>query len=216
MAGSRNVDAAIQYASRNRLLSDMGYTSYSDYLASPLWYGIRLRVLKRDENKCFGCGRRASQVHHRSYTKANLGGHTLEKMVSICRACHERIEFDGETKLSPVAATLRLDEIRSVRDAQYTRWLAEKQRRKEERQKRRQRKRDQRKQTKTTVKAERPKPIILAPSIVQRAKTEAERAQQMLDEHRKKLRVIRGDNRVFGTPYTFSKREQRNRKKRMK
>lgn len=191
-----DINAAQQYASRNRLLAEMGFASYVDYLESPLWNDIRKRVMSRDRSRCFGCGGSASQVHHQSYTKRNLAGDSLEKMVAICRPCHELIEFDGTTKVSPVIAARRLDELRAKRDAEYQQRLDAKQRRKQERQKRREQKRNKKRP------APEPKAQLL-PSIIQREQQEKTRAANMLEEHRRKLRIMSGDNREF-KPYLGS------------
>jgi hypothetical protein len=97
----------LQYGQRNALLKKLGIgPTYADYLASPLWAGIRRRVMGRDKGLCQICAKKASSVHHQRYRKANLLGLTLAHMFAICRECHELIEFDGEgQKLSPRAAS---------------------------------------------------------------------------------------------------------------
>jgi hypothetical protein len=71
----------------------LGFSTYSDYLASDLWKSIRARVLKRDHGQCCRCGRGATQVHHKSYHINVLLGRTLKPLVSICHTCHKAIEF---------------------------------------------------------------------------------------------------------------------------
>jgi hypothetical protein len=80
------------YAARDRELRRLGFGSYRDYLASDLWKGIRQRILARHP-RCFLCGDTAEQVHHGSYKRAALTGKDLRTLFSLCRACHESIEF---------------------------------------------------------------------------------------------------------------------------
>lgn len=59
---------------------------YAGYMASAEWYARRLAVLKRDGNKCQGCGADAEQVHHLTYER--VGREQLEDLVSVCERCH--------------------------------------------------------------------------------------------------------------------------------
>jgi hypothetical protein len=82
------------YAQRNSILTELGYPTYAVYLASPLWRAIRGRILFRGV-KCYCCGKKPNQVHHRKYTIENLAGKSMKHMVPICRKCHEGIEFNN-------------------------------------------------------------------------------------------------------------------------
>ena len=63
---------------------------YDKYLASPEWLARRHAVLKRDGHLCQGCLRNtATQVHHLTYER--VGGEMLFDLVSVCKACHEKI-----------------------------------------------------------------------------------------------------------------------------
>jgi len=98
-----------EYGGRNRLLQQLGWTSYREYLDSPLWEKIRSRVLAR--GSCVLCGRPPSQVHHLRYTKDALRGRDDSQLVAICRGCHFTIEFrqrDRE-KLSPRQVRAKLN-----------------------------------------------------------------------------------------------------------
>lgn len=72
--------------------------SYREYLKSDLWYSIRERVFKRDKKLCMICRKRASQVHHKSYHPKVMRGEDLRPLVSVCRPCHEKIEYDERGK----------------------------------------------------------------------------------------------------------------------
>lgn len=52
------------------------------YLKSDEWQRKRYVVLKRDNWKCVYCGNRATQVHHKRYTKKNIGKEPIQ-MVSF-------------------------------------------------------------------------------------------------------------------------------------
>lgn len=99
------------YRQRNNILRRLGYPSYQDYLASPLWQDIRSRVFGRDKHLCCCCRKRATSVHHAKYTEENLTGKTLDGLTSICVPCHRAIEFktNGKKRLTSkkVAQALR-------------------------------------------------------------------------------------------------------------
>ncbi len=83
-----------RYHIRNRILLRMGYRTYKDYLKSPLWSSIRLRVLNRDGRKCKLCGCRANLVHHQRYSPGTLKGDSIKDLLSLCQPCHKEHEFD--------------------------------------------------------------------------------------------------------------------------
>ena len=86
-------------AQRDYVLRLYGYANYRDYLQSELWASIRAKILR--EAKCFcGCGRQSTQVHHRSYTEANLLGFDLRGLVGLNGGCHHGIEFSDKRKNS--------------------------------------------------------------------------------------------------------------------
>lgn len=99
------------YSNRNKRLLELGHESYQAYLESDEWKAIRAKVLKRDRHKCVLCGKHATQVHHRSYhVKALIGAKTLS-LVSICRTCHESIEFSNGSKTELKEANRRMVEL---------------------------------------------------------------------------------------------------------
>ena len=53
------------------------------------WEEVRLAILKRDNNKCIVCGKKATQVHHihlRSKRKDLI--YAKNNLVSLCDKCH--------------------------------------------------------------------------------------------------------------------------------
>lgn len=91
----RDKAPVVDYGRRDEILREMGYASYREYLASPLWAKIRRRVFGRDEGKCRLCGKRGEQVHHQSYDARTLKGKILKRLLLLCKACHEAVEVDG-------------------------------------------------------------------------------------------------------------------------
>lgn len=85
----------VDYSRRNEILRAMGYGSYREYLASPLWAKIRRRVFGRDEGKCRICEGRGEQVHHQSYDLRTLKGKTIKRLLLLCCKCHEEVEVNG-------------------------------------------------------------------------------------------------------------------------
>lgn len=88
------------YEIRAGALSKLGFRSYQDYMASPLWRKIRAKVLPRAGGRCAFCGERATQVHHRAYTYRVLKGQKPNLLVQCCGDCHKDIEFwpDGRKR----------------------------------------------------------------------------------------------------------------------
>jgi hypothetical protein len=91
-------EACIDYRKREATLRCLGFSSYAAYLGSELWRGIRARVRERDGGRCRICLGKGCSVHHRSYDSRTMRGEALEKLVWICRRCHDEIERDGEGK----------------------------------------------------------------------------------------------------------------------
>ncbi len=81
------------YAARNHLLRQMGYSSYEEYLNSPLWASVRAAALKLHGRKCLICGKKHQCIHHRSYSRKVLEGLDLSALAPLCLDCHRRVEF---------------------------------------------------------------------------------------------------------------------------
>lgn len=94
------------YGQRPKLLKEMGYSSYDEYLSSEQWAVIRREVLERQPN-CELCFQIATQVHHASYTRESLRKSKSKLLVSICRPCHYYIEFasGGQKEAWSMSAT---------------------------------------------------------------------------------------------------------------
>jgi 5-methylcytosine-specific restriction endonuclease McrA len=93
IASQTFVHGMVPYQRRNKLLSEMRFGSYAEYLESDLWKEIRNRVLIRDGLRCRVCASEATQVHHKSYDRCVLAGESIDQLISICETCHEAIEF---------------------------------------------------------------------------------------------------------------------------
>lgn len=110
------------YKTRNKNLKELGYPHYGDYLKSPTWAKIRLRVLRDNQNTCFLCGGRAWVVHHCDYSKAALKGDRLEHMVALCGPCHASIEgYSKDFRKRIIAANAAVGRSRSSRTTNRTR-----------------------------------------------------------------------------------------------
>jgi 5-methylcytosine-specific restriction endonuclease McrA len=73
----------------------LGYKDYKNYRQRALWRKvIRPRILKRDNYKCNRCGAKAKDVHHQEYTEKVMRGEDDNLLDSICRSCHDIVEFD--------------------------------------------------------------------------------------------------------------------------
>lgn len=83
------------YSDRNRLVVELGYENYNDYLSSPLWAGIRTRVLAHLNPICRLCGKAGKQIHHLNYSRDTLLGKKLDGMIVLCYRCHRKCEYKG-------------------------------------------------------------------------------------------------------------------------
>lgn len=113
------------YKRRKRLLSDLGYSTYQEYLAGDDWKRIRNRKLLRFPD-CLICSRKSSQVHHMDYEYETLLGLRTYSLITICDACHLLIEFDGDGKKRDLKeANKELRKLAStVAGKSGKRWLA--------------------------------------------------------------------------------------------
>jgi len=113
------------YGSRTTVLRSLGYSTYRAYLESDRWAKIRDRIMRLDGWACRCCGAPCDQVHHTSYSKNVLLGHDDKHLHSVCRECHEWVEFHGgvvddanrRTPYEMVAETERLLAARALRVA---------------------------------------------------------------------------------------------------
>lgn len=89
------------------VLQAYGYATYADYLRSSMWQAVRAKVLAAAKCQC-GCGHAANQVHHQTYTEANLLGLSIKGMVAIRAECHYAIEFAEGCKVELPQANAQL------------------------------------------------------------------------------------------------------------
>ena len=86
-----------QISLRQKILDEIGFDSYEEYMSSDLWRKkIRPKVKERFKGVCQSCKLEMQDkgvqqiVHHREYTKANLDGDTIEGLTLVCKTCHSR------------------------------------------------------------------------------------------------------------------------------
>ena len=86
---------------RERILLDIGFASYRDYLKSTLWKIIREAKLDASP-RCELCNQSlAAQIHHLRYSREALVGQDAWALVSACPDCHRRVEFNLEGRKRP-------------------------------------------------------------------------------------------------------------------
>jgi hypothetical protein len=85
------------YEYRGILLKELGFKDYSQYRNGPLWKELRNKQLARTPD-CELCDIPAVCIHHMNYSHHVLTGEHWWKLVSLCEACHEDLEFDGKKK----------------------------------------------------------------------------------------------------------------------
>lgn len=70
--------------------SEAFWERHSEHMKSAKWRLLRVKVFRRCNNICEGCGdRQAVQVHHLSYR--HLGDELLFELAAVCLECHEKI-----------------------------------------------------------------------------------------------------------------------------
>ena len=69
-----------------------------DYYRTEEWKRIRDGYLARNP-RCYGCGGKATLVHHEAYTYVNLSGMDESYLYPICRKCHYYCHFDHGKKV---------------------------------------------------------------------------------------------------------------------
>lgn len=98
---------------RNIILQIHGYKNYNNYLQSKLWLKIRKNVIENSICGC-GCSKIPNQVHHKSYTEANLLGHSTKGLVALNQNCHYKIEFENNKKTNLNLANTLLKEKQNI------------------------------------------------------------------------------------------------------
>lgn len=73
------------------------FLSYDDYIKSPEWKKLRLRVLSKAGYKCSLCGRSAEHVHHLYYPK-RYEDDKIKYLIAVCKDCHIAIHEEGRWK----------------------------------------------------------------------------------------------------------------------
>jgi hypothetical protein len=81
------------YKGRAFWLSQLGFASYAEYLASPLWQAVRAKVMRKSKGRCCCCRGWATQVHHSRYHKNDLTGKNTKFLHAVCDTCHHSAEF---------------------------------------------------------------------------------------------------------------------------
>lgn len=87
--GSSPEERVVEKRRFREFLIGIGFSTYAEYLASPLWRSIRGKILKAAKGKCHYCRGLAYQVHHERYTEGNLLGKTEDGLQATCKTCHE-------------------------------------------------------------------------------------------------------------------------------
>lgn len=83
------------YKDRIHELKTLGFQNYRDYINSDLWKEIRQKCLLRDDGRCRLCHFfKADHVHHQEYSLECLDGSDIQTLISVCKKCHYKIEFN--------------------------------------------------------------------------------------------------------------------------
>jgi hypothetical protein len=55
-------------------------------MANEIPTATRRKVIDRDEDRCWVCGMRGSEIQHRK--RRREGGHGMANLIRVCRTCH--------------------------------------------------------------------------------------------------------------------------------
>jgi hypothetical protein len=69
----------------------LGFQTYQDYLASPLWRRIKAEELLKAGRRCAACKSETGIVHHRDYRPRVLLGDDRSALVVLCEPCHTEV-----------------------------------------------------------------------------------------------------------------------------
>jgi 5-methylcytosine-specific restriction endonuclease McrA len=79
-----------------------------DFLYTPEWRVMRLRVLKRAQNLCESClEAAATEVHHVTYENGLMPPAWLLR--AVCTLCHDRLHKPDEDAARPFDADLKFE-----------------------------------------------------------------------------------------------------------
>jgi hypothetical protein len=84
----------MNWEDQKRVLKEMGYNNYREYLAGIVWAKIREKVMELHKNRCTVCSRKSTVIHHREYNENVLRGIDITSLEPLCWECHRRIEYD--------------------------------------------------------------------------------------------------------------------------
>lgn len=90
-------DKFLKYEVRNEALSQLGYSSYAEYLKSEDWKIIRASIME-EFKLCVLCDSPSQVVHHIKYDSATLLGLRKHCLIALCHKCHQLIEMNGKEK----------------------------------------------------------------------------------------------------------------------
>ena len=87
---------------------------YWEFLSSYAWRKVRSRIIERDAGRCVICGSCAHEVHHHEYDDAIMRNERDDLLVSLCKSCHQAIEFGEGKKRDCVVEKRRVFDERRV------------------------------------------------------------------------------------------------------
>jgi hypothetical protein len=74
---------------------------YTRYIRSAVWFKLRAKAIKRDNDKCVICDDDAFHVHHWIYHGV-FGKEPVEWLSSLCERCHNKVhaEYSEELRIA--------------------------------------------------------------------------------------------------------------------
>lgn len=110
----------------------MGYSCYSDYLASDHWKTLRRAVFARDNAQCQLCCKPGEVVHHMDYKLKTMTGKKASMLITLCHQCHHELEHDADGRrihnvdVKKQMLDRRMISIRGINVSQWKQGIANK------------------------------------------------------------------------------------------
>jgi hypothetical protein len=102
------------YSSVTRVIEDL---SNPEYRGKALWERIREWIKARDLYSCRTCGTKRNDsecpldVHHRNYDEDTLEGRNPDELITLCRKCHDKVEYFEPEKLNERECQKQKEEV---------------------------------------------------------------------------------------------------------
>lgn len=104
---------------RDEVLKTIGFSSWEEYLRSPLWARIERKTWSTNKKRCSICKAAASIVFHRRYDRYTLRGIRRQYLWLLCSLCHSHVVYGKTHKEQDAIAKQMYIEQAAIRKTQF-------------------------------------------------------------------------------------------------